>query len=171
MSHLLRYEQWPSNDQPGSVAYFCSTMSAEHTDDPSDTTQPERLLAKARTEAIEYLENSVVHYWPNALDEEGRFRWDMLCGTEHRDASAVDSQFLTANVDPSDRYVQSTPESAHTRLRPDGSGFTGLHLAGDWTDCGLNAGCIEAAVLSGIQAANSVLGLSRSARISGSYLL
>ena len=31
-------------------------------------------------------------------------------------------------------------------------------LAGDWTRCGLDAGCIEAAVMSGIEAANVVAG-------------
>ena len=47
------------------------------------------------------------------------------------------------------------------RLRADESGYDNLFLAGDWTDSGLNAGCIEAAVLSGLQAANAVAGRSR----------
>ena len=76
-----------------------------------------------------------------------------------------------ANVDPSDRYVQSLAGTDRYRLRPDESGYDGLYLAGDWTDCGLNAGCIEAAVLSGLQAANAVLGRSRGYRIAGYYLL
>jgi uncharacterized protein with NAD-binding domain and iron-sulfur cluster len=33
-----------------------------------------------------------------------------------------------------------------------------LVLAGDWINCGLNAGCIEAAVMSGRQAANVLRG-------------
>jgi predicted NAD/FAD-dependent oxidoreductase len=49
--------------------------------------------------------------------------------------------------------VQATPASSGLRLAPDRSGYENLVLAGDWTDCGLNAGCIEAAVLSGVQAA------------------
>jgi len=43
-------------------------------------------------------------------------------------------------------------------------------LAGDWTDCGMNAGCIEAAVMSGLQAANALLGRGRYHRIRGFYL-
>ena len=75
-----------------------------------------------------------------------------------------------ANVDPSDRYVQSLPGTDRYRLRPDESGYDNLVLAGDWTDCGLNAGCIEAATLSGLQAANAVLGRPRQHRIAGFYL-
>ena len=43
-------------------------------------------------------------------------------------------------------------------------------LAGDWTDNGLNAGCIEAATISGLQAANAVLGRSRGYRVTGPLL-
>jgi uncharacterized protein with NAD-binding domain and iron-sulfur cluster len=44
-------------------------------------------------------------------------------------------------------------------------------LAGDWTDNGLNAGCIEAAVVSGLQAANAILGRSRGYQIAGAWLM
>jgi uncharacterized protein with NAD-binding domain and iron-sulfur cluster len=63
------------------------------------------------------------------------------------------------------------PGSDRYRLRSDESGFDNLYLAGDWTDNGLNAGCIEAAVLSGLQAANAVLGRPRMHRIGGAYLV
>jgi uncharacterized protein with NAD-binding domain and iron-sulfur cluster len=66
---------------------------------------------------------------------------------------------VRANTDPSDRYVQSLPGSGKFRLRADGSGVDNLVLAGDWLDTGLNAGCIEAATLSGLQSANVVEGL------------
>jgi uncharacterized protein with NAD-binding domain and iron-sulfur cluster len=66
--------------------------------------------------------------------------------------------------------VQATPGTDRYRLRPDRSGFANLALAGDWTDCGLNAGCIEAAVVSGLEAANAVLGRDRTDRITGDYL-
>jgi uncharacterized protein with NAD-binding domain and iron-sulfur cluster len=55
-------------------------------------------------------------------------------------------------------------------LRPDESGYDNLVLAGDWTDSGMNAGCIESAVLSGLVAANVLLGRSRFHRVRGFYL-
>ena len=81
----------------------------------------------------------------------------------------IDSQYLRVNVDPSDRYVLSLPGTARYRLRADESGYDNLVLAGDWTDNGLNAGCIEAAVVSGIQAANAVTGRSHLERVVGYY--
>ena len=68
------------------------------------------------------------------------------------------SWYYRANTDPSDRYVVALPGSGRYRLPADGSGFGNLFLAGDWIDSGLNAGCIEAAALSGLQAANAVEG-------------
>jgi hypothetical protein len=87
-----------------------------------------------------------------------------------RRGSRTCCQLYLANVDPSDRYVQCGPGSDRYRLRSDESGYDNLFLAGDWTDNGLNAGCIEAATLSGLQAANAVLGRSRAYRVAGTWL-
>jgi uncharacterized protein with NAD-binding domain and iron-sulfur cluster len=74
------------------------------------------------------------------------------------DASMRISRYDRVNTDPSDRYVQSLAGTNRYRMRADDSGFANLFLAGDWMDSGLNAGCIEAAVLGGLQAANAVEG-------------
>jgi uncharacterized protein with NAD-binding domain and iron-sulfur cluster len=169
MSHLLVRESWPDGDQPASVAYFCSSMTCEGVDDAADAEQPARARDQVRTDALRYLGEHVGHYLPRSVGEGG-FDWDLLCGAPPGTGpGAIDAQHLSANIDPSDRYVQALPGTGHARLRPDDSPFRHLHLAGDWTDCGLNAGCIEAAVISGIQAANSVLGLSRWRGITGAW--
>ena len=66
--------------------------------------------------------------------------------------------------------MQALPGTDAYRLRPDQSGYGNLVLAGDWTDCGINAGCIEAAAVSGLQAANALLHRPRWDRISGLFL-
>jgi len=96
------------------------------------------------------LDERIGELWPGAMGPGG-FRTEILHG-------GLDAQHVVAATDPSDRYVQSLPGTDRFRLRPDESGLGNLVLAGDWTNCGLNAGCIEAAVLSGLQAANAVLG-------------
>ena len=53
-----------------------------------------------------------------------------------------------ANLDPSDRYVQSLPGSGRYRLAPGGTGLDNLVVAGDWTACGFDAGSMEAATRS-----------------------
>jgi uncharacterized protein with NAD-binding domain and iron-sulfur cluster len=65
-------------------------------------------------------------------------------------------RYERVNIDPTDRYVLSVPGSSRHRLRPDASGFDNLFLAGDWTECTLNAGCVEAAVISGMTAARAI---------------
>ena len=105
------------------------------------------------------------------MTRNDRFRWEILCGAGDAEGPArIDSQYWSANVDPSDRYVQSLPGTDRYRLRSDESGYDNLFLAGDWTDSGLNAGCIEAAVLSGLQAANAVQGRALHHRIAGYFM-
>jgi uncharacterized protein with NAD-binding domain and iron-sulfur cluster len=68
----------------------------------------------------------------------------------------LDHQYWRANVDPSDLYVQSLPGTDKYRIRPGDTGYDNLVIAGDWTDCGFNAGCVEAATRSGRLAATAV---------------
>ncbi|HXL42185.1 MAG TPA: FAD-dependent oxidoreductase, partial [Actinomycetota bacterium] len=99
--------------------------------------------------------------WPGAVDAGG-FRWDLLCdggrgpGAPGAGPRALEGQYWRANVDPSDRYVQSLPGTDGYRIPPGDTGFENLFIAGDWTDCGLNAGCLEAATRSGRLAAQAL---------------
>jgi uncharacterized protein with NAD-binding domain and iron-sulfur cluster len=173
MPQVLDAEDWPDHDRPGACAYFCTTLA---TPEPADDPDPQGHRAAVRANAVRFLEQDLPHLLPGVVGPDGGFRWDLLCGSGGSDGGArhgpdaFATQFWTANVDPSDRYVQSLAGTDHFRLRPDESGYDNLFLAGDWTDCGLNAGCIEAAVLSGLQAANAVLGRSRRHRLAGYYL-
>jgi hypothetical protein len=74
---------------------------------------------------------------------------------------ALDSQFWTANVNPSDRYVQSPPKTTRFRISPLDNTYDNLTIVGDWTACGLNVGCVEAAVMSGRLAAHALAGALR----------
>ena len=102
----------------------------------------------------DFLATQVERVWPNVTTSAGSMRPHVLIAED----PPSDGVYFRANVDPSDRYVQSLPGSGAHRLRVDQSGVTNLVLAGDWTNCGLNAGCVEAAVMSGIEAANVIRG-------------
>jgi uncharacterized protein with NAD-binding domain and iron-sulfur cluster len=164
MPHLVEHEDW-RGDPPGTVAYFCSSMTRSD----AEAADPR---ARVRDLAVAFLERHSRVFWPNSVDPRTRgFRWDLLVAPD--DAAGperFDAQYWTANTGPSDRYVQALPGTGRLRLRPDGSGYRNLFLAGDWTDCGVNAGCIEAAAVSGLQAANAVLGLPRWHRVPGLHL-
>ena len=166
MSQVLSLEDWPEGERPLTAASFCAALAE---DAMADGVAPDEVV---RANAIRFLERRGGTLWPAAADGEDGFRWDLLCtdGTgPARGPARFESQYWRANVDPSDRYVQSLPGSGRYRLPADGSGFENLFLAGDWIDSGLNAGCIEAAVLGGLQAANAVEGRDLDRATSGGY--
>ena len=170
MPQTLWAEQWPDDDHPQTVAYFCGALNAlwPNAEDPEEYVAQCR--AKVLADAVAYLDDHVGLYLPGAVTEHG-FAWHLLTGVNgHRGAAALETQYVSVNIDPSDRYVQSVPGSDKFRLRSDESGYDNLVLAGDWTDSGFNAGCIEAAVMSGLQAANALLGRGHRYRIRGFYM-
>jgi uncharacterized protein with NAD-binding domain and iron-sulfur cluster len=142
MSHLIDVEQWPPGARPGAIGYFCSALPDRLAADP---TSAHGVVA---AHVADFLATEIERVWPGARMSMGD------AGTAP--GSPSDAVYFRANVDPSDRYVQSLPGSGAHRLRVDQSGVTNLVLAGDWTNCGLNAGCVEAAVMSGIEAANVI---------------
>ncbi len=169
MEHLLPKEDWPRDSSPRTLGYFCNTLPTGEPPPVEDVDYPRREHDRVKAHAIEFLDHHVAHYWPGAVDEKtGRFNWDLLVGADAgQGRDRFDSQFWTANVDPSERYVQSTPGSDRHRLRADESGYENLLLAGDWINTGLNAGCVEAAVMSGLQAANCSIGAALDDRVAG----
>jgi uncharacterized protein with NAD-binding domain and iron-sulfur cluster len=155
MSHLLEAEDWPESDRPRTIAYFCSALAApDGLDGPLDTERENRAV---RERARAFLDRDVAVLWPAAV-EDGEFRWSLLCDTTTTasDADRLGQQYWRANIDPSDLYVQSLPGTDRFRLQPARTGFTNLAVAGDWTDNGLNAGCVEGATRSGRLAAQAV---------------
>lgn len=170
MGQTLWAERWPASEEPQTVAYFCGALDAHWptTEDPAAYVAAHR--KRVLTNAADYLDRHVGMYLPGAVTEGG-FTWGLLSGAgDRKGTAALETQHVSVNIDPSDRYVLSVPGSDKYRLRPDESGYDNLVLAGDWTDCGINAGCIEAAVLSGLEAANALLGYGRYHRIRGFYM-
>ncbi|MBI5503201.1 MAG: NAD(P)-binding protein [Deltaproteobacteria bacterium] len=158
-------EDWPPEKQPALIGYFCGVMA----DDPvepqhfSDPHYPESQRDKTYRAMERVVGEEVRHYWPGAVDQNG-FRYDLLVTADGRDACGNDrlkEQYWTANMEPHDRYVLSVAGSLQYRLRPEAgqergaSGFDNLYLAGDWTRTGLNAGFVESAVVSGMQASRA----------------
>jgi hypothetical protein len=106
---------------------------------------------------VGFLDREIGALWPAASGPDG-FRWNLL--TDPANGTGVErlsAQYLRANVDPSDRYVQSLPGSGRHRIPPGRTGFANLAVAGDWTASGLPAGCLESATRSGVLAARAIL--------------
>jgi hypothetical protein len=68
------------------------------------------------------------------------------------------SRHVQANFEGSDRYTLSLPGSIEHRISPLDRTVQNMTIAGDWTACGLDNGCVEAAVMSGKLAACATSG-------------
>lgn len=158
MDQLLCRESWPTDDQPKNVSYFCSAMPVDHFPPPSDHEFPERYKEIAKQNAKNQLNKEIFPLWPNA-GSPGNFKWEWLFDQSQATGDArFDSQYWRANVDPSEHYVLSVTNSSQYRLDSHESGFNNLFLTGDWLRTGLNAGCVEAAVMAGMQASRAMIG-------------
>jgi len=164
LSHLLPHEDWPAGAVPGHIAYLCGPM--RDTDEPAPFTDPSYPARETETvcqTALEFLKLHAEHLWPGDPSHPCPFDPSLLVDPHDRTGwERIGSQYVRANIDPSERYTLSVPGSTEHRLRTNESGFAHLILAGDWIRTGLNAGCIEAASMSGMQASRALSGFPRS---------
>jgi uncharacterized protein with NAD-binding domain and iron-sulfur cluster len=164
MRQLIDAEEGPADVR--AIAYFCSVLptspwppSADALASIASRTFEGECRERVRDNAIAMMRRRIGHLWPRATDERGEFRFaDLLVDhdADQRRDHPFESQFWTANVNPSDRYVQSVPGSSRYRISPLETDYDNLTVAGDWTSCGLNEGCVEAAVISGRLAAHAI---------------
>lgn len=168
LSQVLDAERWPAERRPRSVAYFCGVMKEDPAEPARGTTPayPETQRRLVVERARRALREQTGVFWPQARAGDD-FDWSLLVRTSSSgDDDPLEAQYFTANIDPSERYVLSTKNSVFARLRSEAgteesrSGFLNLYLAGDWTRNGLNAGFVESAVVSGMQAARAASGWS-----------
>ncbi len=159
-TRLLHLERRRTGTQPRSLAYFCGVFPDADCIPPPGTDPgfPDKELQRAKDAFIPWMNERLGVLWPNAVQgTPAQFRWNLLEAPRHLPGpKKLDRQFLRVNIDPSERYVLSVPGSVDYRLWPDRSGVQNLYLAGDWVRSGVNAGCIEAAVIAGRMTARAI---------------
>lgn len=164
MTHTLAAERdWRAShgvqvtDEPRSVAYFCGVLADAEIDgvlraerDRAGGDAPAEEAAVARRclgpDLDLLLGRSIAPLWPGVLD---------------RDPGAGPLELkrhTRANLKGSERYTLSLPNTIHLRISPLDRSVSNMTIAGDWTACGLDAGCVEAAVMSGMLAAHAISG-------------
>jgi uncharacterized protein with NAD-binding domain and iron-sulfur cluster len=162
MNQTRPAEPWPRGAEPAQIAYFCGVLP----DSPEprwfqDPTFPKREARATYDNMVDFLKRDLAYLWPAGTTggTPDRLAWDILfdpTGAVGQDRLA--SQYWVANIDPNERYVLSVPGSLQHRLWSDQSGFDNLFLAGDWTRNAISAGCVEAAVTSGMRASRGLSG-------------
>ncbi len=153
MSKALETENWSAAMKPASVQYICGPL-------PGSFSSPEVASDRVRAITADWLETmSSTLVWRNMRTPAG-FDWNSLVASPGTQGPArLGEQHIRANYVGSHRYVLSTARSTFARLKPDALARINLYLAGDWTRNGFNAGCVEAAVMSGMQAARAIRGV------------
>lgn len=173
MTDVLAEERWPDGHTPKSLIYLTGTRETPSSLDLSDPVaaqdaEDQRLREQTRA----WIEHASGHLWPkaNRYGTPDALDWNELVDPYDRNGSQrLDAVFWNANLEPGYRYALSVPGSVKHRLAPDGSGVDNLYLAGDWTRTPLDAGCMEAAVMSGRMAARALTGDREGIVIAGEF--
>jgi uncharacterized protein with NAD-binding domain and iron-sulfur cluster len=148
--HLIPRENWSLGDNVRQIAYFCNCLP-QQTPAPAPFTDPlfpGRQAELVHSYANAFMAGPALTLWPNARATGGG------AGV---DPSIIRLRYERPNIDPPELYVLSVVGSSKYRLSPGGSGFSNLYLAGDWTLSGMNGGCVEGAVMSGLAAAQALV--------------
>jgi uncharacterized protein with NAD-binding domain and iron-sulfur cluster len=153
MGQLLAGEIPIGGTPAKSLQYLCDVF-------PSQLYQAPRtqsgVLKQAQQQAlsltVKWLTTKVEVFWP-------KFSWKVLYAPDVlKGQNRLSAQIVRANINPSDCCVATSAGSSAWRLKTDQSGFDNLYLAGAWIDTGFNTECVEAAVMSGMQAARAITG-------------
>ncbi|MCU4677138.1 NAD(P)-binding protein [Catenovulum sp. 2E275] len=157
---LIREDAWAAGIEAKNIAYFCSAQPVEFYPDKTDTDFPNRMYEKAKIGAINQLKHEIYWLWPE-VSSSNEFDWDILLSKDPnlQNEARFNEQYWRSNIDPSERYVLSVKNSSQYRLNTDGTQFKNLYITGDWIKTGLNAGCVEAATMAGMQTSRAICGL------------
>ncbi|MEH2314893.1 MAG: NAD(P)-binding protein [Nostoc sp.] len=160
MSELIVRENWPSQHYPYSVAYFTGVIADPGIPPHTEYDFPAKAQKVVEQQAIYFLNNYIGHLWANPTHPKNPqgLNWDLLVDFQNRQGvERFKAQYWRININPSERYVLSVPGSTKYRLKTDESGFDNLYLTGDWINNGYNSGCVEATVMSAMQATRAIL--------------
>jgi uncharacterized protein with NAD-binding domain and iron-sulfur cluster len=161
----LGHEEFGGGNPPQAIATVFGSLKAPKKPLPRGP-EADRLVLRQQAHAVRharrFLEKQAGGLWPGLYGASGQLLYQAFFSTA--DASAGDEpdrararwQLLRANTGPLERYVLALPGTLQYRLRADETGFRNLVFAGDWTRNGLEVGCAEGAVMSGLQAARAL---------------
>jgi uncharacterized protein with NAD-binding domain and iron-sulfur cluster len=168
MSDLIPREDWPEGYTPKNIAYFCGPTPSQYAEQIqknvrdsnfTDASFPAAQNQMTADYALDYVQTLTPHIWPGIAPSVNNFDFSQLIDLKNGSGQErFQAQFFRANIDPTELYVMSFTNSTPSRLKTDDNGFANLYITGDWIECGLNAGCIEATVIAGLRTARAIMG-------------
>lgn len=157
-TRLLDVEGW-ADDAPASLLYASGPFAAGWATDSTDPDARRDAEDRAHRAARQFVraEYGRLLGSDEGDDEPEPFDLARLHAPWNPDDPMAD-QYVRANIDRSARYVLIAPGGLADRPHPAPSELVNLRFAGDWTHNGVDIPSIEGAVVSGLQAAASILG-------------
>jgi uncharacterized protein with NAD-binding domain and iron-sulfur cluster len=160
--HLVEVETWPEGTAPKAIATLFGPLEAPHVSPPAtQSSYPDAQLKLTRAHTRRFLEEQVGALWPKAatLASPLSVDWTKLIDPQNGQGPArLEGQYIRANVGPLQRYTMARAGTAQHRLPADGSQYSNMVLAGDWTQNHYLIGSVEGAVMSGLQASRALSG-------------
>ena len=161
--HLGRHEPpvrrgtWRDAARP--IAYFCSVLPDAGGRDAATPSVLPRSASEVRRNADPFLDRDVGHLWPGAVRATGGFRWELLVAPTPatRGAQRERARFDTSSGPRTSTRATATccrcPGSIAYRISPLDMTLRQPDHRRRLDRRGFNAGCVEAAVMSGRLAA------------------
>jgi hypothetical protein len=164
-SDLIEEEEWRTEPRPAALMYFCGPLDVEGGRLPDPADPANREYPKAARDRVVSDTTSMLEAAGRLLPGTARsqsFRYDRLVSPDGlpdpSGPARLDTQYLRANVVPTERYGLSRPGHLEHRRSPWESGFRNLVLAGDWIYTGFNINSFEGATMSGALASYAICG-------------
>lgn len=158
---LAQYEVWPDGKAPQSIATVFGPLHCPRVaPGPDDHEYPVKQHEVSLRAALGFVWNDATGLWPGSARPEDPTRFDWSCLTDVSGGAGperFEAQQLHSNSGPVLRYTQAVPGALPYRLRPDGSGYANLKLAGDWVRNTVEIGSVEGAVRAGVLAARAII--------------
>ncbi len=166
MDQLLKRETW--SDGPGaprSVIYYYGTITdAVPTPPFSDHAFPTAQDERIKEVSLTWFDSNLGTLYPAACQRgTPQLEWGLLVPhSETKGEARFDSQVLAHQHRPQRALRALAAEQRGVPVRAHTSqGSQTCPLAGDWLRTGINAGCVEAAVMGGLQASQAMTGFPR----------
>ena len=161
----LGHEEFSDGTPPQAIATVFGSLKAPKKPLPRGP-EADKLILRQQASAVRharrFFEKQAGGLWPGLYGTDGSLLYQAFYSSADAQAELEPDrararwQLLRANTGPLERYVLALPGTLQYRLRADETGFRNLVFAGDWTRNGLEVGCAEGAVMSGLQAARAL---------------
>jgi uncharacterized protein with NAD-binding domain and iron-sulfur cluster len=162
-SDLIAEEHWEIV-HPRTLIYFCGPLDLgpdrPQPGDPADCGYPATAHGRVTEETTKMMRQ--LHRLLPGLDGGDHGRYSLLVSADGSNQpegpERLSTQYLRANVFPTELYGLSRPGHLQHRRKAWESGYANLVLAGDWTFTGLNINSFEGAATSGAIASYALTG-------------